>query len=268
MTTPESNKRWTSGDSYEPYVGRWSRLVAREFVRWLAAPSDAAWLDVGCGTGALSQAILELASPRLVRGVDPSEAFLLYARQHIQDAHAEFLLGDATSLPIASSAYDAVVSGLLLNFVPQPAQALSEMIRVVRKGGLVAAYVWDYAGQVQLMHLFWDAAVAVDPQATAFDDRKRFALWQPEFLQSLFLDAGLKQVEQSAITIPTLFQNFDDYWTPFLGGQGSAPFYVKSLSETQRTALRDRLQATLPFEVDGSLHLVARAWTILGVLEA
>src|SRR5437870_332198 len=157
MTTSEPKDLWASGASYEPWVGRWSRLVAREFVRWLAVPVHACWLDIGCGTGALSQTILEMASPQVMRGVDTSEGYLAYARQQIQDPRAEFLLGDATSLPVESAAYDAVVSGLVLNFVVQPLQALGEMVRAVQKGGTVAAYVWDYAGQMQLLRFFWDA---------------------------------------------------------------------------------------------------------------
>ena len=170
LRAPERKDTWASGVAYEPYVGRWSRLVAREFVRWLAVPLQARWLDIGCGTGALSQIILEVAAPQLVRGIDASEAYCAFARKQIQDARAEFLVGDAQALPVESAAYDVVVSGLLLNFVPQPGQALREMVRAVRKGGTVAAYVWDYAGQMQLIRSFWDAVVAVDPRARPFDE--------------------------------------------------------------------------------------------------
>ena len=167
LRAPERKDTWASGVAYESYVGRWSRLVAREFVRWLAVPLQARWLDIGCGTGALSQTVLELAAPQSVLGVDPSEGYLELAHQQVQDARANFLLGEAQALPVSSSAYDAVVSGLVLNFMPQPVQALSEMVRAVRRGGTVAAYVWDYAGQMQLMRSFWDAAVALDPAARA-----------------------------------------------------------------------------------------------------
>lgn len=266
MSTFEPKDLWASGTSYEPYVGRWSRLVAREFVQWLAVPPQACWLDVGCGTGALSQTILELASPRVVRGVDTSEGYLAYARKRIQDPRAEFFLGDATALPVSATTSDAVVSGLVLNFVAQPEQALQEMVRAVRKGGTVAAYVWDYAGQMQLIRFFWDAATTLNPEACALDEG-RFPLCQPEPLLHLFQTAGLLQVEVHPITVPTTFHDFDDYWTPFLGGQGPAPFYVRSRSEAQRGMLQDRLRATLPIAPDGSLHLIARAWTVRGVRE-
>jgi SAM-dependent methyltransferase len=267
MATPEPNDQWASGVSYEPYVGRWSRLVAHEFLKWLAVSPHAFWLDIGCGTGALSQTILEVTSPQLILGVDASQEYITYARKQINDSRADFLIGDATSLPVSSDAYDAVVSGLMLNFISQPAQALKEMVRAVRKGGTVGAYVWDYAGQMQLMRFFWDAAVALDPKALSLDEGQRFPLCQPEPLRHLFQTAGLENVEVRSFTIPTIFHDFNDFWTPFLGGQGPAPLYVKSLSEEQRDALRDHLQAILPFKDDGSLHLSARAWAVRGVRE-
>lgn len=267
MTTSEQKDMWASGTAYEPYVGRWSRLVAREFLLWLAVPPHACWLDIGCGTGALSQTILEVTSPQSVRGVDASKEYLAFARKQIQDACAEFLVGDAQALPVESAAYDAVVSGLVLNFIPQPSQALREMVRAVRKGGTVAAYVWDYAGQMQLMRFFWDAAVALDPGARPFDEGQRFPLCQPEPLRQLFQTAQLGKVEVRSITVPTTFHDFEDYWTPFLGGQGPAPGYVRSLSEVQRVALREHLLATLPIEADGSIPLIARAWAVRGVRE-
>lgn len=265
MSIPEQQDRWSSGASYEQYVGRWSRLVAREFLRWLAVPPQARWLDIGCGTGALSQTILEVASPRSVLGVDSSEGYLALAREQVQDTRASFLQGDAQALPVASAAFDVIVSGLVLNFVPQPGHALKEMVRAARKGGLVAAYVWDYAGQMQLMRYFWDAAVALDPAAYALDEGVRFPLCQPDPLRQLFQAARLEQVEVRSIDIPTIFRNFDDYWSPFLGGQGPAPGYAMSLSEEQRGALRERLRVTLPIAADGSIRLIARAWAIRGV---
>ena len=265
MQHPQQKDTWANGTAYELYVGRWSRLVAREFLRWLAVPPQACWLDVGCGTGALSQTILEIASPRSVLGVDPSEGFLALAREQLGDARAQFLQGDATSLPAAEGAFDVVISGLVLNFVPRPGQALRKMVRVVRTGGSVAAYVWDYAGQMQLLRSFWDAAVTLDPAARTLDEGVRFPLCQPEPLRRLFLVAGLAQVEVRSIDIPTVFRDFDDYWSPFLGGQGPAPGYALSLSLERRAALRDRLRATLPVQADGSIQLTARAWAVRGV---
>ena len=255
---------WASGAAYEPYVGRWSRLVARELLSWLAVPPGSRWLDVGCGTGALSQTILELAAPRRVRGIDPSAGYVAYAREQVRDARASFAVGDARALPYADATSDAVVAGLVLNFVPDPGRAVAEMARVAQPGGGVAAYVWDYAGEMQLMRYFWDAAAALDPAARDLDEGDRFPLCRPEPLSALFRDAGLAGVATRAIDVPTHFRDFDDYWAPFLGGQGPAPGYAMSLSEERRAALRDRLRAALPVEPDGSIPLIARAWAVRG----
>ena len=255
---------WASGAAYEPYVGRWSRLVAREFLTWLAVPVASAWLDVGCGTGALSQTILEVASPATVAGIDPSEGYVAYARQQAADGRARFQVGDAQALPFDPATFDAVVSGLVLNFVPEPHRAVAEMLRVARPGGVVAAYVWDYAGKMELMRNFWDAAVTLDPWALELDEGRRFPLCRPDALLQLFEDAGLTRVEVRAIDVPTLFRDFDDFWSPFLGGQAPAPGYAMSLSDERRTALRERIRDHLPIAPDGSIHLVARAWAVQG----
>ena len=253
---------WAAGDRYEPYVGRWSRRVAPEFLAWLAIPAGKRWLDVGCGTGALSQTILASAQPAEVAGVDPSEGFLAFARTRAPQA--EFRVGDAQALPFEDDSFDAAVSGLVLNFVPDPAKAAAEMRRVVRPGGTAAAYVWDYAGEMQLMRQFWDAAAAVDPAARALDEGPRFPLCQPDALRALWTAAGLQDIEVRTIDVPTVFKDFDDYWSPFLGGQGPAPTYCMSLPEDHRARLRRHLHDTLPFEADGSIHLIARAFAVRG----
>jgi SAM-dependent methyltransferase len=255
---------WASGAAYEPYVGRWSRLVAREFLNWLDVPPGRRWLDVGCGTGALTATILGNAAPGEVRGVDPSPAFLDYAQEQIRDPRASFVLGDAQALPEEAGSYDVVVAGLVLNFVPDPALAVAEMRRVVRPGGTVAGYVWDYAGKMQMTRHFWDAAVALDPAALELDQGRRFPICNPDALSQLFRDAGLVAVEVRAIDVPTTFRDFDDYWTPFLGGQGPAPGYTMSLSEERRAALREYIRSRLPFAPDGSIPLMSRAWGVRG----
>jgi len=256
---------WAKSKAYEPYVGRWSRLVAREFLRWLNAGPNGRWLDVGCGTGALSQAILETASPKEVTGIDLSEDFIAYAALKTPDPRANFKTGDACLLPFESKTFDAVVSGLVLNFVPDIAKAATEMSRVTKPGGTVAAYVWDYTGQMQLMRHFWDAAVELNSSARELDEGKRFPICNPAALSELFQKAGLKEVETKAIDVPTHFRDFDDYWQPFLGGQGPAPTYAMSLSEEKRTALRENIRARLPVQLDGSIHLIARAWAVKGI---
>src|SRR5262249_38804754 len=167
---------WARGNAYEPYMGRWSRLVAREFLAWLAVPSESRWLDVGCGTGALTQTILEMALPSEVTGIDPSEGYIASARSKVGAAGVRFRVGGAQSLPLESPPYDAVVAGLSLNFMSPPEVGLAEMTRLTRPGGVVAAYVWDYAGQMQMLRAFWEAAGALDPAARDLDGGKRFPL--------------------------------------------------------------------------------------------
>lgn len=265
VDTPQPADVWASGDAYEPYVGRWSRAVARQFLAWLGMPPGGRWLDVGCGTGALSETILDVALPSEVVGIDPSAGYVAYARSRVRDPRAHFDIGDARALPFAAGTFDVVVSGLVLNFVPDPAVAVAEMARVARRGGAVATYVWDYSGGMELMRRFWDAAVALDPAARELDEGRRFgAICQPERLADLFRDAGLHRVEARAVDVLTLFRDFADYWTPFLGGQGPAPGYAMALSEARRAALRERIRANLPIAADGSIPLVARAWAVRG----
>jgi len=255
---------WASGVSYEHYVGRWSRLVALEFLTWLAVPAGVRWLDVGCGTGALTETILETASPAAVEGIDPSAEFLRHARERSADPRARFQVGDAQDLPFEQASFDASVTGLVLNFVADPSRAVAEMSRVTRSGGSVAAYVWDYAGEIQLMRHFWNAAVALDPSASGLDEGRRFPIAKPEPLEHLFEGALLRDVSVRPIDVPTVFRDFDDYWMPFLGGQGPAGAYAVSLDEKRRAALRKRVRAGLPISEDGSISLVARAWAVRG----
>ena len=263
MSEPRKDN-WAAGNLYEPYVGRWSRLVARDFLQWLALPAQLDWLDVGCGTGALTQTILLEAAPRSVKGIDPSAGFVDFAKAHVSDPKVTFEVGDAQSLPVESARFDVATSGLVINFVPKPSLAAQEMTRAVRPGGMVAAYVWDYAGKMELMRYFWDATVELDPAASKLVEAIRFPICQPLALLTLFEEAGLRDVETLTIDIPTIFRDFDDYWNPFLGGQGPAPAYAMSLSEEHRNALRDRIRSRLPIASDGSIPLIARAWAVRG----
>jgi len=182
------------------------------------------------------------------------------------DERASFAVGDAQELPIEDSRYDAVVSGLVLNFVPDNKKAVSEMRRAAVSQGVVAAYVWDYVDQMQMMRFFWDAAVALNPGALELDEGRRFPICKPEPLTELFRSAGLQQVEVRPIDIATQFQDFEDYWSPFLGGQGPAPSYVMSLTEQDRGHLRETIRAKLPIQANGSIDIVARVWAVRGIL--
>jgi SAM-dependent methyltransferase len=259
--TPKDN--WASGSAYEPYVGRWSRLVACEFIDWLDAPKGSAWLDVGCGTGALSQTVLQMADPSKIKGVDRSDGFIGYVRSQTTDKRAEFEVADAQALPVENNSFDAVISGLVLNFIPKPELMIAEMTRASR--GIVALYVWDYGDGMQMMRHFWDAAAALEPEAAKLDEGPRFVVCQPGPLKLLFESAGLKDVEVRPIEVPTVFKDFDDYWNPFLGGQGPAPSYAMSLDEERRAALREKIRADLSIANDGSISLKARAWAVKGI---
>jgi len=257
---------WAHGDAYEAYVGRWSRRVAAAFVDWLDVPPQHAWLDVGCGTGALTATVLADADPSEIVGVDPSDGFLETARARIGDGRATFRVGDAQSLPVGDRQFDAVVSALVLNFVsPDPRRAVAEFARVAKERGVVAAYVWDYAEGMAMIRCFWDAATELDQAAAEQDEGRRFELCRPQTLHHLWTQAGLSDVKVHAIDVPTTFVDVDDYWEPFLGGQGPAPGYVMSLDEGARQALRDLIRARLPVDADGQIRLTARAWAVRGI---
>ncbi|GAA2035591.1 class I SAM-dependent methyltransferase [Agromyces tropicus] len=266
--------RWQEGAAYERYVGRWSRLAAEQFVDGLDAARGIRWLDVGCGTGVLTATILERCAPSSVVGVDPSEGFLATARERPGIAGRDdvrFASGDAEHLPVGDDEVDAVVSGLVLNFVPDPAAALAEFARVGAPGAIIAAYVWDYADGMRLLRMFWAAASACDPDAVDLDEGRRFRLCRPEPLRALWTGTGgmdAASVDVRPIDVDTAFTDFDDLWSPFLGGQGPAPSYLASLTDAARGAIRDRLRDMVSPYVheDGSITLGARAWAVSGRL--
>lgn len=255
---------WAVGEAYEGYVGRWSRRVAEEFLRRLDVPAARRWLDVGCGTGALTAAVLARCRPAEVVGVDPSPGFLAHARAGTPDPRVTFQVGDAGSLPAPDRSFDAVVSGLALNFVADADAAAAEFVRVADVGAVVAAYVWDYADGMAMMRHFWQAAADIDPTAAERNEGSRFPLCRPEPLRRLWTGAGLDRVAVEAIEVPTVFRDFDDYWRPFLGGQGPGPAYVVSLPEEHRRQLRELLRSRLPVDPDGAIRLTARAWAVQG----
>jgi len=231
------------------------------FLSWLRIPAGQEWLDVGCGTGVLCAAIVDHCLPTSVVGVEPSEGFLKAARENLA-GRAILHLGSATAIPLDDASVDAVVSGLVLNFVPDQRAALTEMVRVTRSGGTIGAYVWDYAAKMELIRYFWDAAVELNPDAAKMDEGIRFPLCRAEALVPLFTTAGLNRPEVTAIDIATPFASFEDYWEPFLGGQGPAPAYAMSLDDTTRTRLRDRIRGRISVQADGSVSLTARAWAV------
>lgn len=255
---------WSAADAYERYMGRWSRRIAPLFLDWLAVPGDTEWLDVGCGTGALSSTILASRRPARLVGVDPAAPLLELARTQIEDHRFTVVVGGAEALPSRAGEFGAVVAGLVLNFVPDKPQAVAEMVRATALGGRVGLYVWDYAGHMQVMRYFFDAATELDPAASHFDDGVNAPVCRPGPLMRLFTDAGTNDVEVTAIDIPAAFADFDEYWAPFMGGTGSAPKYCSTLSREARERLREAVRARLPIGPAGEILLAVRAWAVKG----
>lgn len=244
-------------------MGRWSRLIAQEFVQGLGASPALSWLDVGCGTGALIDAVLEDAAPSEVAGVDPSAEFVNAVSTRL-GGNANLTVAAGDDLPFSDDTFDQVVSGLVLNFVPEPVAAVDEWARVAQSGGSVNAYVWDYAEGMEFLRVFWDAAIEEDPSAHALDEAARFPICQPDQLLEIFDNTALSDVASGSIEVTTEFSGFDDYWAPFTRGQGPAPTYVASLSDASKQRLESNLRSRLPPSLDSTIRLSARAWTISG----
>jgi SAM-dependent methyltransferase len=268
MAETTRHDAWQAGDSYEAYMGRWSRPIAARFLDWLGLPAGLDWLDIGCGTGALSAAILGRCAPASLIGIDMSEGFIAQARQTLNDPRADFRMGDAQALSLASASRAVVVSALALNFVPDKVRALQEMLRIVKPGGTVAFYVWDYpGGGVGFMRAFWQAAAALDPNAGELTEDKRFPFCTPDGLTALARQAGAASVACTALESPAVFRDFADYWRPFTLGAGPAPGYCVSLAPEARERLRAKLEASLPRADDGSIRFLTRAWAVRAAID-
>jgi ubiquinone/menaquinone biosynthesis C-methylase UbiE len=259
------NDSWTSGNQYERFMGRWSNLISRKFLTWLAVPTNNIWLDIGCGTGSLTKLILEKYLPKKVISIDPSSEFILYAKQSVKNPNVLFQIGMAEELEIKSKSIDAVVSGIMLNFVPRPEAVIAEMIRVAKPGGTIGIFVWDYSKGMEMLRYFWDAAVELDINAKEYDEGIKFPLCQEGQLESLVKASGLKKIAAIPIEETITFKNFDDYWLPFLGNVGPAPRYVMNLDKKDRQKLENRLRELLPIQKDDSISLMLKAWAVKGM---
>lgn len=263
--TGSTSDGWDAGQTYDDFMGRWSRPLAIEFLRWLRPGADLHWLDVGCGTGALSGAVCHAARPATVLGCDPSAAFVESAEGNVKDSRAAFVEAGAGGLPHRDGGFDVVVSGLALNFFPDPGSAVKEQLGVLRPGGVIGAYVWDYAEKMEFLRCFWDAAISVTSEAERFDEGKRFPVCNPEALRSLFVGGNALEVRLGAVSIPTVFSSFEDFWNPFLEGTGPAPSFVAALDDDQRRRLADELRGRLSPDARGRIPMTAKAWTVAGV---
>ncbi len=247
-------------------MGRWSRALAPLLVQFAGVRDRDAVLDVGSGTGALTAAVAAVAPSSRIVGIDPSAAFVAFAQARHPRRLVQFEVGDAQQLPVADGSFDRTLSLLILNFIPDPEKALKEMVRVTRLGGTVAAAVWDYGEGMEMLRVFWDEAIAVRPDMDAKDER-HMPFARSSDLADLWRKLRLQDVSSTALTIETRFSSFDDYWVPFLEGQGPAGAYVTTLPETDREQLRLRLLGRLIGDgPDRQIELHARAWAVRGTV--
>lgn len=257
-------KMFAAAAGYERFMGRWSRLIAPKYLEFIGAVGGERMLDVGTGTGALAYAAVTSHADNTVVGVDPSAAFIDYNRSRAGPYSPRFEAGDAQNLPFDAGTFDQTMALLVLNFVPNHLRAVNEMIRVTRAGGIVSAGVWDYGDGMQMLRVFWDEAVSLDPAADPLDER-HMKLSREGQLSALWTQAGLAEVEERPLLIVQQFASFEDYWGAFLEGVGPAGTYVASLDTARRSALEARLRARLLRQHgEGQITLQARVWCVRG----
>ena len=257
---------FSEGDAYERFMGRWSARMAPELVRWAGVRDGEVVLDVGSGTGALAAAVVTAAPSSRVTGIDPAGAYVAFAQGRGLGDRVRFEVGDAQHLGYADRSFDRTLSLLVLNFIPDADRALAEMIRVTRHGGTVAAAIWDYGDGMEMLRVFWDEAIALDPGMEPRDER-RMPLCRKGELAALWRAHRLQDVVESDLTIETRFSSFDDYWAPFLGGQGPAGSHTTGLADENRVLLCERLRRRLlAGRPDGPITLRARAWVVRGTV--
>jgi SAM-dependent methyltransferase len=257
---------FSAAQSYERFMGRWSREVARLLVPFAQVRDGDTVLDIGCGTGALTKAIAAAAPTSRIIGVDRSPPFIASARSTHAEPRFSFELADAQRLPFGDACVDRTLSLFILNFVPDPVKALREMIRVTRAEGTVTCAVWDYSDGMQMLSTFWEEAIALDPAGADRDERTMPLCGRGE-LDALWRTQQFAEVAEQTLTIPMRFESFDDYWLAFLEGQGPAGAYTTSLRDEPRERLRLCLRrrflgdgADRPFVLEG------RAWAVRGRL--
>jgi|SRR5215472_6093964 len=257
---------FSAGEAYDAFMGRWSRRLAPLLVQFAAVADGEDVLDVGSGTGSLAAAVSAAAPSSRIVGVDPSAPYVAVARAHHQTDRVRFEVGDAQDLQFGDASFDSTISLLILNFIPDSDKALTEMTRVTRSGGTVAAAVWDYGEGMEMLRSFWDEAIALAPDADAKDER-HMPLSRKGELAELWRRHHLQNVSETSLTIETTFSSFDDYWSPFLAQQGPAGAHVAALSTHDREQLRLRLRRRLVREgPDDPIALHARAWAVRGAV--
>lgn len=258
------------GDGYELLMGRWSRLLAQPFLDFAGLASGDRVLDVGCGTGQLARAVAARRRAVAVHGVDLSAAYIEHARRHTPGAQVEYQVADACALPFGDASFDRVLSLLVLHFVPQTAQAVAQMRRVAKPGGVLAACVWDVRGGLVANRLFFDTAAALDPRANERRARNYTRpMTRPGELAQAWHDGGLLDVTEAALAIRMEYSSFDDYWAPYDGKDGPGAEYVALLSDGERATLQAAVRAAyLDGDADGARSYAAIAWAVKGTTPA
>lgn len=256
-------------EAYERFMGRWSRLLVPQFVDFTDVPDGGRVLDVGSGTGSLAFGIAERKTRCRVLGIDPAKEYIAYAdSRNPFPKRASFEVGDAQQMRFANASFDASLSLLVFNFIPDAAKALREVRRVTKPGGRISAAVWDYGEGMRMLRAFWDAAVSINAKAEKVDE-KQMPLCRAGELSELWRRGGLENVQEKPLTITTRFTNFADYWDPFLLGQGPAGAVVKSFSSDQVQALRRALKSRVsPSAENTPIELSARVWAVRGSVPA
>ncbi len=258
---------FADANDYERFMGRWSRLVAPQLVDFTDVQDRGRMLDIGSGTGALAFSLAERKPQAHVLGIDPSKEYVEYAKsKNPFPNRVRFETGDAQQLRAADASFDASLSLLVFNFIPDPLKALKEVRRVTKPGGRVSASVWDYGDGMKMLRAFWDGAAHLDSKAEKLDER-HMPLCHAGELSGLWRQGGLEKIQEQQHVIAMRFASFADYWDPFLLGQGPAGVYVKSLSLDRVQALRGEVKSRVsPSAEDKAFALSARVWSVRGTV--
>ena len=250
---------FSDGAAYERYMGRWSRAVGEVFLDWVAPPRSVRWLDVGCGTGVFTELVLDAYAPESVVAVDPSNAQIDIARHKPLAQRADFRVADAQALPFPDGTFDVVASSLVINFIPDPPQALAEMRRVGRPSGVIAGYVWDFATERGPSSAIRTGLrrVGAQPQASVGAEDTRLPA-----LVSLFAGAGLEDIATKVIDVTMSFSDFDEFWQSQTPAYTSTGKMIAAMPAPDREKLIEAVRGGLRVRPDGSFAYSARAHAI------
>jgi ubiquinone/menaquinone biosynthesis C-methylase UbiE len=252
--------RFDDGAVYERMMGRWSGQIGNAFIDWLSPPPDLRWVDIGCGNGAFTQLLVERCAPVAIEGVDRSEGQLAFARERLATPVAKFRQGDAMALPFADGTFDAAVMALVVFFIPDPARGVAEMARVVRPGGLAAAYIWDIVSGGGPSE-----AIITEMKGMGFPSPRapRAEASTPEGLHALWTLAGFADVEARVLRTRRTFDDFEDYWSTTIAAPNIAP-KLATMTPADISQLKSRVSEQVPIEASGHVTIEARANAIVG----